>query len=147
MQAEWKINGVFKADASLVADEIQSIGSTVTTGDLVEFARNNKESELHKCFEWNNDIAAEKYRKHQAGKVIRLLVVNGKSESDKEIRGVRLFVNTEHNGKYKQIQNVFKVPDEYSKLLHRAKEELKAFANRYEKLSELETVVQAIREL
>lgn len=71
----WKVKGIFKADAQKVSDEIAEIGETVEPSEIVEKAK-DESTELHKCFEWNNDIAAEKYRLHQARNLIGNLVVN-----------------------------------------------------------------------
>ena len=45
---------------------------------MVDFARQNPRSETHKCMEWNNRIAGEKYRLHQASRIkngIRTIIV------------------------------------------------------------------------
>ena len=52
--ASWRSGlGVFKADAQKVADEIRSIGEEVSPVQIVAKAR-NKDTELHKCFEWDD---------------------------------------------------------------------------------------------
>lgn len=38
--------------------------------DVVNFARENPESELHACFEWDNEVASREYRLWQARQVI-----------------------------------------------------------------------------
>jgi len=63
MQAEWKIKGIYKADAQKIADEIGD--NKISPQELLEKAR-NEDSELHKCFEWDDSVAAEKYRLIQA---------------------------------------------------------------------------------
>ena len=54
----WKFNNLYKADAEKVSKEIESI-SNATPSRILEYAR-NENSELHKCFEWDDTIAAEK---------------------------------------------------------------------------------------
>lgn len=46
MQAEWRVKGIYKADAQKVADEIGN--DKITPQEMVEKAR-NEQSELHKC--------------------------------------------------------------------------------------------------
>ena len=75
---KWKVNGIFKADANKCYSEIISL-ENITPSSLLERAR-DKESELHKCFEWDNDVAAERYRITQAGNIIRMLYIAPKSE-------------------------------------------------------------------
>ena len=64
MRAEWRIKGIYKADAQKVADEIGD--KKVTPQEILEKAR-DETSELHKCFEWDDSVAAERYRLQQAG--------------------------------------------------------------------------------
>lgn len=71
MQAEWRVKGIYKADAQKVADEIGN--DKITPQEMIEKARNEK-SELHKCFEWNDTVAAEKYRLQQARIVLSMLM-------------------------------------------------------------------------
>ena len=77
MQAEWKIKGIFKAEAQKVADEIGE--NKVTPQEVLEKAR-DENSELHKCFEWNDSVAAEKYRLQQARAIIINLVYSPNSK-------------------------------------------------------------------
>jgi len=143
MEASWKVQGIFKADASKVATEVSEIGEAVTPDDLVAYAKDEK-SELHKCFEWDDSIAGAKYRKLQAQKVLRMLVVTPRQE-EKETVSYRLFVNTgDNSNKYKPVELVVKKQDEYTALLEAAKRELQAFKRKYEILVELDQIFKEI---
>ena len=142
MQAEWKIKGIFKADAQRVADEIGE--NSITPEQVLEKARNDKNSELHKCFEWNDDIAAEKYRLIQARKIIINLAYVPKEKTDEP---VRCFQITREKSVYMPTKQFLINNDEYQDLLKRAKVELESFKRRYATLSELETVFEAIESL
>jgi hypothetical protein len=76
-----------KADASTVAHEIMAIGgASVRPKDLVQAAYLRKSSELHKCFEWDNAIAAIEYRKAQAKEILFSLVkVESTAHGEKEV--------------------------------------------------------------
>ena len=65
--AKWKEGiGFYKGiSAQKVAEEIASIGESATPQQIVDRAR-DENSELHKCFEWDDSIAAENWRKQQA---------------------------------------------------------------------------------
>ena len=86
----WRKESEFKnlADAELVQDEIDLVASQDPNGKcrnqaLVDFARQNPQSESHKCFEWNNRQAADKYRLHQAARIkdgIRTIYVGNSVE-------------------------------------------------------------------
>ncbi len=142
MQAEWKIKGIFKADAQRVADEIGE--NSITPEQVLEKARNDENSELHKCFEWNDGIAAEKYRLIQARKIIINLAYVPKEKTDEP---VRCFQITREKSVYMPTKQFLVNNDEYQDLLKRAKVELESFKRRYATLSELETVFEAIENI
>lgn len=147
MIASWKIGGIFKADAQQVAKEICSIGDECSPQDIVVFARDER-SELHKCFEWDDSIAGERYREIQAQKVLRTLVITREAEESKEPVQCRLFVNTgDNSGNYKPLPVVVRKQDEYERLLEMAKRELQAFKKKYAVLAELEGVFLEIDNL
>ena len=56
----------YKGDPQKVYEEIQSIGDSYTPREILAYARNNENSELHKCFDWDDTTAAEKWRIHTA---------------------------------------------------------------------------------
>ena len=76
---KWKVKGIFKADANKCYAEMLDL-ENITPQAVLEKAK-DENSELHKCFEWDNDVAAEKYRTIQAGNVIRMLYIEPKSEA------------------------------------------------------------------
>ena len=140
-QVKWKLNGIFNADAQKVYEEI---GDTqISPEEVLEKAR-KKKSELHKCFEWDDSIAAEKYRLNQARMLLRFLVITPVKEDDEP---VRVYQVTSERNVYQPTRLFLQNPDEYNALLKRAKNELIAIKNRYKSLSELEAVFAAIDEL
>lgn len=141
MTAQWRIDGIYKADAQKVADEIGD--GKVTPQEVLEKAR-DENSELHKCFEWNDSVAAEKYRLQQAGQVLRMLVFTPKNEEQPPLR---IFHITEEKNVYQPTKMFLKNEDEYQSLLKRAINELNAFKQKYHTLSELEEIFKMIDEL
>ena len=146
--AEWKMP-LYKADAQKVAEEIAAIGETATPAQIVEKAR-DEASELHKCFDWDDTVAADKWRLQQARQVVTLLVVTIKND-EPEAEPVRLRVfersGETYDAGYKQTFLIVQDKDEYKALLRRAKSELEAFKRKYKALVELEKVFEAIDEL
>ena len=147
----WVIDGIIKADANKVANEMYAIGQAngndeFTPQELVNYARNNPSSELHKCFEWNDAVAAEKYRISQARDVIRFLRINVPTEEgNSEKTNIRLFVSTNNNdNNYKATEIVFQNKSEYDKLLAEAMSELQAFKNKYKGIKELGKILTLI---
>lgn len=141
MQAEWRIKGIYKADAQKVADEIGE--GKVTPQEVLEKAK-DENSELHKCFEWNDTVAAEKYRLQQARAIIINLVY---TPITKEEATVRCFHITTERCTYQPTKQFLVQEDEYQSLLKRAKSELEAFKRRYHTLSELEQVFEAMESI
>lgn len=142
MEVEWKINGIFKANAQKVYEEIGD--RKVTPEEVLEQARDDENSELHKCFEWDDSVAAEKYRLSQARQVIQFLVIKPEKKGEPQ---VRVFQITTETNNYQPTRLFIQQPDEYKALLQRAKNELSAIKSRYKTLSELEKVFEAIDEI
>lgn len=135
----WKLN-LFNADAEKVFSEIQSIGESASPSQIVDYAR-NENTELHKCFEWNDSIAAEKYRLQQARTVVCQLVYT-ESETNKAPSKIRVLQSTGNS--YKPSKMIIQNKSEYESLLERALAELHAFKERYSMLSELEEILALI---
>lgn len=138
MEVKWRIEGIYKADAQKVADEIGD--NRISPQELLEKAR-DVNSELHKCFEWNDSIAAEKYRLQQARGVLVNLVYKTEKKDAEPIRYLQ--VTTQKNV-YQPTKMFLVQEDEYQALLKRAKSELESFKKRYHTLSELQEVFEAI---
>lgn len=144
MTAAWKIESLYKADATKVASELESLGTEYTLSDVVEKAR-NIHSEMHSCFEWDDSVAGQKYRECQAGKMIRQLVIVRDNEKEPEKTNIRVFVSTgKRDNTYTPTKLIVKKQDEYEALLERALAELRAFKQKYSSLSELEEILSLI---
>lgn len=142
--AEWRTPGLFKADSQRVAEEIAEIGEEVTARQIVDRAR-DASAELHKCFDWNDTTAAEKYRLHQATIITSQLIVRRTEQEKQEERPpLRVFHKVEPSGGYKPIQTIVTREDEYQKLLQRAYAELHAFKVKYSGLQELDYILSLI---
>lgn len=144
MSVSWKINGIFNADAEKVDLEIKGIGENVTPKQIYDYAKDNPKSELHKCFEWNDSEAAEKYRLMQARKILVFIV---RVPTNQEKPPIREYQITTERNTYQPTRTFLSNQDEYEELLKRALSELSAFKKRYKILSELEEVFKAIDEL
>lgn len=146
-------NKYFNADATEVGRELEKIESSngsLDTRNVVDFAKKNQDSELHKCFEWDNDIASEKYRIFQANQILSSIsVVVSESEEQKEI--TRAYVNIvdsdDNERKYKNIARVLENDDEYEQLKKRAYEDLLRCKDKYSKVLQLEDLKEVIFDL
>lgn len=143
ISAAWKpgFESLHKANARIVAEEIVSIGESATPAQIVDKAR-DPETELHKCFEWRDDVAAEKYRLQQARQVVCHLVIRETIREDKP--PVRYMLQTKNGDGYQPTRIIYKDPDKYQALLQSVLRELEAIRNKHSNLSELEQVFEAI---
>lgn len=142
MQYAWKQapSNFHKADPQKCGEEI---GDCATPESVLEKAK-DPDSELHKCFEWDDSVAAEKYRLQQARQVIQFLVVKG---TEKEETPTRVFQITSEKQVYRPVTFFLRNEDEYTTLLMRAKAELKAMQTRYSMLTELESIWEELAKL
>lgn len=138
---KWKFMKL-KGDPEKVYAELQSLGDNIQPSDIVDFAR-NKKTELHKCFEWDDEVAAENYRLSQARTIMVNLVYTEPEE--KEDVKIRVYQNT--SNAYQETRKIIQNADEYKNLLLRAKTELQSFRQRYKTLSELSEIMLLIEEL
>ena len=146
----WKAGfGLYHANAQLVAEEIMSIDSDIngiTKQQIVDKAR-DEDTELHKCFEWNDSVAAERYRLVQAGSVLHHIVIKRTEEQiEQNMPEIRFFHKTDlkPDSGYKPISYIVKNNDEYQKMLQMAYAELHAFKQKYKNLQELDYILKLI---
>lgn len=128
---------MFRADPQLVAQEIVSIGEKATPDQILDKAR-DPGSELHKCFEWDDSIAAEKYRLFQARKVVCHLVIRETIQDKKP--PIRFMLQTKNGDGYQPTQIIYRNPDKYQALLQSVLRDLVAIRDKYSNLSELDGV-------
>lgn len=144
--AKWRegFAGLFHgADAQLVADEIFAIGDAPTAADIVDAARDEK-SELHKCFEWDDSVAAENWRKKQARDIVHHLVFV-EEQVPKDRPEIRIRYTETANSGYKETIKMVRNEDQYKTLLAQAYAELRAFKAKYNMLSELQEILDLIQ--
>lgn len=141
----WKVKGFFKADAEAVYKEITALGDSFSPEQIVEAAK-DEASELHKCFTWDDTIAAENWRKHQARVLVAQLVVKTETSDNKPV-AVRVIASTAIRNEYKPVVKLIEAEQDYADLLARAINELKAFQQKYKAITELREIFAAIDEL
>ena len=141
----WKVKGFFKADAETVYKEITALGDSFSPEQIVEAAK-DEASELHKCFTWDDTVAAERWRQHQARVLVAQLVVKTET-TDREPVAVRGIASTAKRNEYKPVVKLIEAEQGYADLLARAINELKAFQQKYKAITELREIFAAIDEL
>ena len=103
----------------------------------------------HKCFEWNDGIAAEKDRESQARQIINQIVV--KVETPSKPAEIRAFVNvapqSQRQGSFISTITAMQNETTRAQILRIALSELKAFQRKYAGFKEFSEVFKAIEEV
>ena len=150
MVYKWRFNmGVSAETAGEELERVEHKHGKVTPELVLEESRKEK-APLHKCFEWNDSIAAEKYRLNQAGQIIRNLVVV--LDEYQQSEPVRAFVNIESEapaktGKFINVVSAMKKEETRAAVLANALRELQEFTKKYQGLDELAGVFSEINKL
>lgn len=149
--AKWSSTGTrFGADAQKCYEEIMEICDDISEAPpqvVLDKAR-DENTELHKCFTWDDGIAAERWRIQEARLVTRQLVLKEVKAPKKDRPEIRLFYKTDNSSSYKPTEIIVQKQDEYQALLKRARAELDAFKRKYSMLkNDLLEVFEAIDQL
>lgn len=141
------------ADAQKVADEIYSLGDNPTTEDILEMAKAER-TETHKLIEWDDKVAAGKYRTQQVRGILHNLQMieikvleDGTEKKVEDFVPIRAFYHLREESGYRPTVQIIENKDLNEKLLATAKAELNSFMVKYSILTELEPVFEAIRNL
>lgn len=153
-QYDWKFNlypGVSAEDAGKHIEKIQNEQGAVTCRNLLDSAK-PEDSVIHPCYEWDDGVAAEKYRLSQSKDLLANLVRVSVVSENQEPKTYRAFVNVEENkrfgsGKFLSVDTAMADSEMRQIVLRNALRELMAFQKKYEDLNELEGVFRAISEL
>ncbi len=137
-----------KTDPQIVGEVCHELEKQdrLTTGNLVEASR-PKTAPLHNEFEWNNKIAAEKYREVQAGYIIRSVAIKvtelssdttnvnlSLTSEDSEVE-TRFFHAIDLDGEgFDSLETISAEADKTQKLLALCRKDLRSFKEKYEVL-------------
>lgn len=142
---KWKVDGIWKQDANIVGNELKALADNdnLSPESVLNSAR-DENSPLHNLFEWDDKVAAEKYRLNQARQIIQQIVIVN-DHPNAEPRQIRAFVTESKNdGHYQLITTVIENPDTYEVLLKRAKFELQMFKDKYQSILEFKELFEEI---
>lgn len=142
MKFKWKDAAMIKVSAQTAGEVCEELERTVglTAKNLLDASR-AEDAPLHGAFEWNDGIAAEKYRERQATHIINCLCV-----TREEAEPVRAFF-TITRPTYQSTMSIVQTTDGHASLLELARRELAAFQKKYAMLEELAPVMEAIDDL
>lgn len=146
-----------------MSDELQLVEKEfgqLSPANVVEWARNNPKSQIHKSIEWDDSKAGDLYRLEQARGIIRVSVRIIEVKHDPVKIGVKMVegkptacpvrshfpLERSDNGNtvYHPIEDIMADENKRKMLLATAMGELAGFKKKYMILSELSQVFQAI---
>lgn len=154
-----------RGDAQAVGERLEAIKARASslTPDLVVADARTPKSPLHSFFEWDNSIAAEKYRMEQAGHLIRSVqvtfeeveapqerqvrLIDGPAAPASQPAAVRAFVSiTRGDGErsYESTATAMNDPAMRKQVLARAHMEMASVGRKYRELNELADVFGAL---
>lgn len=149
-QYSYKVQGLHKAPAQVageVCERLENSAEGLSPKTLLDASR-AKDAPLHDEFEWNDGIAAERYREGQAGDLIRNLRIV--SVEQEEETSARAFVNVQSAtkpGSYHYIATVLDDSEMKDRLLETAKREMRSFIAKFQSLQQLSGVLVEMRKV
>lgn len=152
MVYKWKSGSRIKCDAQVAGEFINDIsnknGYNVTAQELLDASR-PEDTPLHNDFEWQDDIAAEEYRKYQARNILHSLTIVVEHKDNENKNGesdVRAFFVIKENDKqsYKPIQVIMQDNNYEQQLYNSALRELIAVKNKYATIQRLKHIFDEI---
>ena len=150
-----------KSSPQLVGEVCQALKEKLNgelhPADLVNASR-SEDAPLHNEFEWDDNVASEKYREIQAGRIIRSVSVkitqipsdvtqfNAKI-TEKKGEVVRFFHSVNGKG-YESLENIIQNEEKRKKLLDSCVRDIEIFQEKYEMLrSDLSVLFDAMDEV
>lgn len=148
----WKPGSRIPVDPDVAGRRLEALAASSPDGvvrprDVVEAAR-PADAPLHPAFEWDDRVAAERWREEQARHIIRSLVVVHTSSSGQNVP-IRAFVRVtsvstsdapsdrEKNSGYAHVYRAMEHQEWRQQVLEEAKRELHAFVEKYRALSQV----------
>lgn len=143
----------FKVPAQVVGETLEELAQNgeLTSARFLDASR-PEDAPTHNLFEWNDSIAAERYRLQQATIAINSVEVQIVNESNASVISQAAFVNVvskapARSGSFTPIEVALSDENMRSALLLNALNELKAFRRKYSQLSELADVFFEIKKI
>lgn len=138
---EWSDSFKMAADPNVVGGVLEHLEESdggVTAERFLDISR-PEDSPTHSCFEWNDSVAAERYRMHQSRCTINALrvVYADKNGEDQQISA---FVNVsapEEKTTYENVWAALSDKEKKENVLNRIRNELDSFVIRNQHIEEL----------
>lgn len=127
----------YTAELDAIAD---AHGGKLFPHDVVNAAR-NPNSVLHGCFEWDDSVAAEEYRLHQARKLIRVQTTMLPHHAKPVHAFVSLTTDRAEDGGYLPIQSILSNENLLIQMKADAARELEIFTRKFHSIDDLQPLI------
>lgn len=133
---------------SRVLNELAESEEGLTPKTLLEASR-DENAPLHNEFEWNDGIAAEKYRQYQAQKIIQNVYIKySTDEQERKEKQERAFVPVPGGQSvYVTLKSALTNEEWKSHLMEEAQRDIKVFVAKYRRLTELQGLIHEMEAL
>lgn len=146
MVYKWKTYS-YKTSAAVAGSVCEELDRTVglTPENLVDASR-PEDAPLHNEFEWDDNVAAEAYRKAQARLMISNLSIVIEEKKQEPVRAYFSLQRgfRKNSGTYESTITIMEDSERRALLLEKAKAEMIAFKSKYSMLTELADVFESI---
>ena len=164
----WRPGYNYKVSADVVGSVLEKIeerDGEVTSRAFLDYSR-PEDAETHSMFEWNDGIAAEKWRMFQSGRIINQLDVEMvivetshettelelESPHESRTQSISAFMNVIPKkpgspGTYRNVYSAMEDEKLRRQVLLNANNELQAFARKYQQYQEFAGVIAEIRKV
>lgn len=109
----FSVPGINAGDAAAELDRIRQFHGELTPEVVIEESR-SESAPLHPAFEWDNEKAAEEFRKQQARHLLRGICIVREESTPIPMH---FHISTDEGGKYERYDDVANDPDLYEAAL------------------------------
>lgn len=133
--------------AGKVFQQLRESEAGLTPRSLVEASR-DEAAPLHNEFEWDDSVAAEKYREEQARCMIRHLIIERTDIQEVRTAKDRAFVFTgRKDAGYVPLAEALVNKEWRTNLMKAARRDMNYFVSKYERLEELADVIEPMKQI
>lgn len=141
MSYEWVKGSRFNADADKVGSELKSLDK-VSIDTVLEKAKDSN-TELNKCFTWDDSEAANKYRRHEASMLISSILVVVEDKKEQEVVSIRAYESLKNEEDTKNsfhfTPQALKDPDFSKQILAKIEKDIENLEYKFKVYSDLIT--------
>lgn len=128
-------------------EKLEVLGELTNTA-ILDYAKEHTNSELYKCFEWDDTEASRKYRLIQATQILSSISVK---ITEEPVRKQKVYYSIKSTNdskrKFKNIKDIVENDEEYNQLINKAKAEFEECQEKYESLINKEDLKNIVFEI